>query len=312
MATQYDIVLFTSGRNADTDLWCVELKNGRVVQLTRGDWRNEKGRFSPDRKRIVYVSNQEGPRDLWLMDGDGKNPKRLTTDKRWYDHPDWSPCGKRVVCTSNHDGANNNDIWLFEIATATWERLTDDTGSDSFPAWSPDGRQIAFASTRGGNEDIWVLDLATKSTRQLTTAPGRDFAPAWSPDGSKIAFVADRATDLVDRVSSKPDLDVWIMNADGSNPTRVTGTWTDDRCVAWAPDGKALIYCASRIDEGAERLMVVSPNGHGAHKVKVDRTPLERDIGAEPRGLFSILPRDWARPFYPKGHWGSELYPHWI
>src|SRR5262245_53830640 len=97
-------ILFTSGNSGDTDLWRLDLASGELKQLTFGNWRNAKGRWSPDGQRIVYVSSKLGPSDLWVMDAGGKNEQRLTSDNRWYDHPDWSPDGTRIVCCSNRDG----------------------------------------------------------------------------------------------------------------------------------------------------------------------------------------------------------------
>src|SRR5205814_623313 len=82
--------------------------------------------------------------------------------------------------------------------------------------------------------------------RRLTDAPGRDFAPAWSPDGKRIAFVADRSVSFRDRLEGDPDLDIWFMNADGTDQHLVTKNQGTDRCVSWSPDGHCIIYSASR------------------------------------------------------------------
>src|SRR5262245_24596134 len=108
-------VVFTSGRDGDTDLWRLDLASGTLRQLTFGNWRNWKGRWSPDGKRIVYVSTKLGPSDLWLMDADGDNATRLTKDGRWYDRPAWSPDGSRIACGSNREGSEDNEIWVLTL-----------------------------------------------------------------------------------------------------------------------------------------------------------------------------------------------------
>jgi len=305
-------ILFTSGQAGDTDLWCLDLDTTSLRQLTVGRACNAKGRWSPDGTHVVYVSNEAGPRDLWLMAADGTHHERLTDDGRWHDHPDWSPDGSHIVCTSNREGAEDNEIWTLELRTGKWVRLTECAASDSYPAWAPAGRRIAFTSSRSGNQDVWLFDLVTKDLRQLTDAPGPDFGPAWSPDGTRIAFVAARVASCRDSVRTHPDLDVWVMNADGTRERQVTTSQGTDRCVTWSPDGSCLLYTASKPGGTAERLMTVSPDGAGAAPVAYERGPLEAEIGAEPVGLFSLLPAGIVRRCYPDAYFGTETYPHWI
>src|SRR5437870_4042107 len=113
-------ILFTSGKDRDTDLWCLDLGAQGLRQLTSGNWRNGKGRWSPDGKRIAYVSGKLGGSDLWVMDASGDNATRLTTDNRWYDHPAWSPDGRRIACGSNREGSEDNEIWVLTLADGSW------------------------------------------------------------------------------------------------------------------------------------------------------------------------------------------------
>ena len=305
-------ILFTSGKDADTDLWGLDVARQTLRQLTFGTWRNWKGRWSPDGKRIVYASGKLGPSDLWLMDATGDNATRLTNDGRWYDYPAWSPDGARIVCGSNREGAPDNELWVLTLADRRWERLTDGPGPDFYPHWSPDGRRIAFSSGREGSDDVWVIDLTTRRQTRLTEAPGRDFAPAWSPDGKRIAFVADRADTWRERYAD-PDLDVWLMNADGTAQHRVTTNEGTDRCVAWSPDGAHLVYSSARSGDNGERLHILRADGRELGPLPLDRGPLEHEIDAPVAriGIFSLLPQGLARQFYPDSHFGTETYPDW-
>jgi TolB protein len=307
-------IVFTSGAFGDTDLWRIDLDTGELKQLTFGNWRNWKGRWSPDGTRIVYVSNKQGPSDLWLMDADGGNQQRLTTDGRWYDHPDWSPDGTQIVCCSNREGTEDNEVWILTLREARWERRTECGADDAYPAWSPDGKRIAFSSARSGSDDVWALELASGKLQRLTDAPGRDFAPAWSPDGRRVAFVADRAVSWRDRLEGDPDLDVWLMNADGTGQHRLTSNQGTDRCASWSPDGTHLVYSASKPSDTGERLWVLPVGGGQPAEIGLDRAPLEAEIGVSPVtgvGLFSLFPESIVRKFYPDSYFGTESYPHW-
>ena len=109
-------------------------------------------------------------------------------------------------------------------------RLTDDPGWDGTPAWSPDGTQIAFASERLGSPVIMLMNADGSDQRALTEATYASLMPVWSPDGAQIAFASTRSYE-VQRQGGRQEVDggfeLWVMNADGSDPQRITGNPED-------------------------------------------------------------------------------------
>ena len=107
------------------------------------------------------------------------------------------------------------------------------------PEPSPDGTKIAFvvADYESSTGDIFVINRDGTQLKQLTFDSELDDQPAWSPDGTKIAFRSFRAQRLGD---------IWVMNADGSNPTNLTPdplpATTDENRPAWSPDGSHIAY----------------------------------------------------------------------
>ena len=96
--------------------------------------------------------------------------------------------------------------------------------------------RIAFVSTRGENTDVYVMDSDGKHQRRVTTHDAEDMQPTWSPDGRKIAFVSNR---------NGGHIQIWVIDADGRNPIRLTdGVWDDH--PDWSPDGHKIAYQASR------------------------------------------------------------------
>ena len=114
-------------------------------------------------------------------------------------------------------------------------QLTHLGGRMTFPDFSPDGRTVVFSGLLAGvsNNEIYATSAQGGGLTQLTDDPGEDSWAAFSPDGSRIAFMSTR-TGL---------RQLWIMNADGSNPTQVT---TDPiakgQLPRWSPDGHRIAY----------------------------------------------------------------------
>ena len=103
--------------------------------------------------------------------------------------------------------------------------------------------KIAFASARDGNLDIYVMDVDGRNQRRVTVHPARDWLPTWSPDGAKIAFVSNRNN------ANKDHTQIWVIDADGKNPIRLTDGLVDTY-PDWSPDGTKIVYDAHLVPEG--------------------------------------------------------------
>ena len=100
--------------------------------------------------------------------------------------------------------------------------------------------KIAFSSTRHVNWDIYVMDGDGGNQRRLTVNPARDELPTWSPDGAKIAFVSNRNNE------NKDHSQIWVIDADGKNPIRLTDG-LEDSYPDWSPDGTKIVYDALHV-----------------------------------------------------------------
>ncbi|MBM4029577.1 MAG: hypothetical protein FJ280_29890, partial [Planctomycetes bacterium] len=124
---------------------------------------------------------------------------------------------------------------------AKGKRVTTDGFS---AAWSPDGKKLAFSLGVQGRSGVALFDPVTKET-DLLIVPGKD--PKWSPNGKYIAFVRDRQNLRLEELAAAEgetrqlpvaDEEVWLMNADGTNPRRlVRGSWP-----SWGRDSEHLYY----------------------------------------------------------------------
>lgn len=216
--------------------------------------------FSPNGRRIVFARAFKEA-DLWLMRADGSHRRPLThTPGVREADPGWSPDGKQVVfaVTQPHSLAG---IWIIGVDGRNRQQLTH--GADSHPSWSPNGAVIAFqrydASTQ--IDSILVVPAAGGAPTTLSNnAPGfSDLQPDWSPNGSRILFASDR-TDQPEPF----ELDLWVMNADGSDLRQITNTPSrDEHDPVWSPNGRLIAYVGESAIHGSSsyQLYVSRPNG---------------------------------------------------
>ena len=148
------------------------------IYSTRDDSSPE---FSPDGKRIAFMSNRSGDLEIWVCDSDGSNPVQLTSFRGPnVSTPRWSPDGGRIVFDSDAEG-KQYDIWVINAGGGKPKRMTTDPANDGNPSWSRDGRWIYFDSFRTGEQQVWKIPADGGETIQVTWDGG--FAPLESPDG---------------------------------------------------------------------------------------------------------------------------------
>ena len=165
--------------------------------------------WSRDGSQIAFTTFNPGfQTTVYIMSVDGTGRRPMNLGMMGASNPDWSPDGRTIVCDLV------NSVWNYNMFTQIGLRLTNATG-DSSPRYSPDGSKIVFQSTRDGQAEIYVMNSSGTGQTRLTNNPASDTTPAWSPDGTSIVFTSSRDDPV------NPAL--YVMNADGSNPTRVTG-----------------------------------------------------------------------------------------
>ncbi len=223
----------------DRDIWIMNADGSNPRQLTKSTAEEYQPVFSPDGKKILYVSDERGSPDIWIMDRDGSNKTRLTKDKGIERDPAWSPDGKKIVYAALPLEADNFDLWIMDADGSNKIQLTQTPSNEMTPAWSPDGKHIAFASDEGNNLDIYVIDPEGKNRTKLISTAGYEYQPDWSPDGSKIAYVAWGAEESLDQSN------IWIANADGSQQTRLTST-SPSVHPRWHPNGTQILFHSKR------------------------------------------------------------------
>jgi len=227
---------------------------------------------------ILFETRRDDNYELYVMNPDGSQPTNLTNDPGRDAQAAWSPDGTKIAFVSSRDG--NDEIYVMGADGSDPTNLTNHADTDWFPTWSPDGRKIAFTTDReneGGaimdadpkimvefNLEIFVMNADGSGQTNLTDDPAWDAYPSWSPDGSKIVFQTDRDAALVETMVIVPDglgIEVYAMNADGSNPTNLSWSPEDDVYPSWSPDGSKIVFQSAR--DGNWEIYAMNPDGSG-------------------------------------------------
>jgi Tol biopolymer transport system component len=171
--------------------------------------------------------------------------------------------GGRVAFVSDRDG--NYEIYTMSTDGRHLARLTNHSASDIDPAWSPDGQRIAFVSKRDGNDEIYVMNADGSNLKRLTNFPGKDLSPSWSPDGNQIAFHSDRDEPNLNSCNQACNWDIYVMNADGTDVTRLTDHPALDTDPAWSPDGQQIVFDSYRT--GNSEIFIMNTDGNDLSKL---------------------------------------------
>ena len=162
-----------------------------------------------------------------------------------------------------------DDRWMKQIVIVEGNgenrrQLTDGEDNNGMPDISPDGALVAYVSqVRGKGTVIRVISMDGTYRKRLTRAGAgkTSFAPAWSPDGTKIAYTHGTC-----RTKQQPcPVNIWVMDADGSNKKRLTGGNAADVYPTWSPDGKKIAFFSHR-DGGLAQIWVMDAQTGGRLK----------------------------------------------
>ena len=195
-----------------------EGKNPRRVCSEDDDCTNPK--FSPDGKRIAYISEDDDADQVFVAKVAGGRGRAITKGKESISEVEWSPDGSQLVVVrddpptrktedapwvitgsqiqSDGDGFNDGrhtHLYVVGASGGTPRPLTSGPYDDASPRWSPKGDLIAFVSNRNADPedtddtDIWLVSAKAGSPRRLAANPGPDAGPSWSHAGDRVAFV---------------------------------------------------------------------------------------------------------------------------
>jgi len=303
---------------------------GSLEQLTFGG-QNAEAYWSADDQWIIFQATPRGAScdQEFTMRPDGSDLSLVSTGLGRTTCGYFFPGNEKILYASTHLGGDEcppdpdmsqGYVWAlykdYDIFTAdpdgsNLQRLTDAPGYDAEATISRDGEWIVFTSARDGDLEIYKMRADGTDVTRLTNEPGYDGGPFFSYDGTKIVYRAshpegealeDYQRLLAQGLIRPSQLDIWVMDADGSNKQRLTDNGRANFGPYFFPDGERIIF-SSNMD--AESPMVPD---FDLYAINVDGTGLERITYAGDFDGFPMFNSDGTKLIFASNR-GNEL-PH--
>lgn len=281
------------------DIWTIDVSSGAHRPLITGGSSAGAPRWSPDGTKLLYSTSTDGKPDLRLYYFDSDRSVSLAQFSSGPGSATWSPDGSHIAFTMFTPGKTPSfakppaapegaewsppvrvfddlqfrfdgrgylkegatHVYTLPVTGGTPRQITSGEADFGSPTWLGNDALLVVGNDAEDRDldpiesEIYAVSLSDLSQTALTSRDGPDTAPTVSPDGSKIAYLG-----FDDLVRSYQQIDLYVMNADGSEPTELAADF--DRSfgpLTWHPNGRSLI---SQIENaGVIDLVSISMSG---------------------------------------------------
>jgi dipeptidyl aminopeptidase/acylaminoacyl peptidase len=267
----------------DGDIWLVAATGGAPVRLTTSKKGDTQPRWSPDGRRLAFLSARGERPQLFVISPSGGEAEQLTESKTGITSFQWSPDGRRIAFVAQRDLTADEErrqkekddaivvdkdfklsrIWAVDVAT---HRVTEVVSGDyqaSDPQWSPDGRRLAFVANPspkaddGSLSDVWIVDVPAASaagdtvddtTRSTAAGRARRLVENVGPDNAPRWSPDGQRIAFLTRQGKEGDLGMQrlaVVSAQGGEPRIVAPTFDYAAgALIWSADGRTLFFTA--------------------------------------------------------------------
>lgn len=222
-----DVLAFNSDRDGNRDIYILDVRLGLLTNLTRSVTDEYNPLWSPDGRRLLFVSDLETGRlfvpAVYIMEVTTRHSERIFKATL----PSWSPDGRAIVYTQD------NAIRLQRLSDGHTRDITARGTINYAPIWSPDGARIAYYMEKNGQTKVMISEVQGGS-QALASAEGQSFLAAWSADGGQLAVVVPSET------RGRWNLVAYDMR-DGTR-TLLAQDVKGGQSASWSPDGRWVAY----------------------------------------------------------------------
>lgn len=284
--------------------------------------------------------NGLGCYQMYVMDLESDTVRLVSTGKGATTCGYFFPGDRRVLYSSTHaagsecppkpkrDGAyrwalDDYDIYSVRLDGEQMQRLTSSPGYDAEATISPDGKTVVWTSVKDGDLDLYTMNLDGTNVRRLTDDVGYDGGAFFSPDSTRVVYRAAHPSDpaevakyqdlLAQRLVEPGQLEIFVINADGSHKQQVTSNGASNFSPYFHPDGKRIIFSSNLETRGeggrpSFHLYLVRDDGTGVERLTTEghfnsfpmfspdgkRLVWVSDRHATTPGEFNVFLADWV------------------
>jgi len=239
-----------------------------LTLLTEGS--DEAPKWSPDQTRILFqrFDFSHDSFEIYAMDADGAEQANLTQDPASDTGAQWAPNGSKIAFSSDRASTGVSSIGIYVmnpdgsgLVGVTHGIIRPFLLRESVYSWSPDSLRIVFssASSPRGQNDISSVSSGGMGEQRLTRSPANDIGPVWGPDG-RIAFASNRGDSTT--CDRDCNYDIFVMDSDGGNLTRLTNDPAATIPLQWSPNGTKILF-AQFDPTRHDALYVMNADGSG-------------------------------------------------
>jgi len=323
----------------DTLRHAAEIHLRNVRQLTFGG-ENAEAYWSPDGKSLILQSKRDGAGcdQIYILDVESGTAQRVSNGEGRTTCAYFIPGTQRILYASTHGAGpecppeadfSKGYVWAlypgYEIYSARrdgsdLQRITDNPGYDAEATCSTDGRLVVFTSLRDGDLDLYTMRPDGTGVRRITHELGYDGGAFFSRDGKRIVWRASRPADAAAQAAYKEllqqniirptQLELYVANADGSQPKQLTSNGAANFCPYFFPDGKRIIFASNQGDPKGRNfdLWSIRDDGTGLEQITFDasfdgfpmfspdgrRLAFASNRNARVRGETNVFVADWV------------------
>jgi TolB protein len=270
-----------------------------IRQITNGG-ENAEAYFSADGQRLIFQSTRDGRTcdQQYTMRIDGSDVRRVSTGQGKTTCGYYIDGDRRILFASTHAvdtacpprpdpsqgyvwGLDPFDIYVANADGTGLKRITNFNVYTAEGTLSPDGKTVVFTSLKDGDLDIYTMNVDGTNIKRLTNTPGYDGGAFFSPDGKQIVYRASHPTDstlatyqalLAKRMVRPNRMEIFVMNADGSNQRQITKLGGANFAPFFTPDGGSIIFSSNHPNPRSRNfdLYLIKADGTGLEQVTFD------------------------------------------
>jgi dipeptidyl aminopeptidase/acylaminoacyl peptidase len=284
------------------NIWVISTAAGSQPRQLTQSGHDTRPQWSPDGKKIAFLSSREGASQIYVMAAQGGNAKKITSLSTGADNEKWSPDGRLIAFTSTvypdcADDACNHSRDEAAEKNKVKARAYDHLLYRHWTHWSDGKRSHLLVVAANGGSPRDVTARADYDVPPDERGDANDFS--FSPDSKELCFTA--VTDRPEAISTNGDL--FVAPVDGGEPKRITTNPGFDGHPAYSPDGRLLAYHSQKTAEYESdrwRLMLYD-RAEGKHielAESFDRSVDEIVWSADSKRIYFSAENEGKKPFY--------------